>query len=175
METRKKVENKMKRIIIHWSAGTYYPTSHEKYCYHYLIDKTGKVHEGIFKPEDNLNCKDGIYAMHTGGGNTGSIGVAMCAMAGFKNNQHCGDYPITYAQFEACMKFCAQLCHKYSIDINPSNVMTHYEFGQKNPNTSSFGKIDIIFLPPYPWVSKNEIGSFIRSKIRWYKQKYFGG
>ena len=165
----------MKRIIIHWTAGTYFPSQYEKQFYHYLIDKNGKIYGGIFNPEDNADCKDGLYAMHTGGGNTGSIGVAMCAMCGFKNSQNCGDYPITAVQFESCMKLCAQLCRKYSIEINPSNVMTHYEFGQKNPKTTSFGKIDIIFLPPYPWVPKSEVGSFIRSKIRWYKQKYFGG
>ena len=165
----------MKKIIIHWSAGTYYPTLHEKQCYHYLIDKNGKIYSGIYKPENNLNCHDGIYAAHTGGGNSGSIGVAMCAMADFKNENNCGNYPITLTQFEACMKLCAQLCDKYSIEINPTNIMTHYEFGQKNPKTSSFGKIDIIYLPPYPWVPKNDVGSFIRSKIRWYKQKYFGG
>ena len=171
----KKIEMQIKRIIIHWSAGTYYPTQHEKQCYHYLVDKNGQIYSGIYKPEDTINCQDGIYAAHTGGGNTGSIGVAMCAMAGFKDNFNCGDYPITVAQFESCMKLCAQLCQKYSIEINPSNVMTHYEFGQKNPKTSSFGKIDIIFLPPYSWIPKDDIGSFIRSKIRWYKQKYFGG
>ena len=49
--------------------------------------------------------------------------------------------------------------------------MTHYEFGLKNPKTTSAGKIDIIYLPPYPWVSKDEVGSFIRSKIKWYKLK----
>ena len=165
----------MKRIIIHWSAGTYYPTLHERQCYHYLVDKNGKIYNGIYKPEDNLNCKDGVYAAHTGGGNTGSIGVAMCGMAGFKNSQNYGIYPITSEQFETCMKLCSELCHKYSIEINPNNIMTHYEFGQKNPQTSSYGKTDIIFLPPYSWVPPNEVGSFIRSKIRWYKQKYFGG
>lgn len=175
METNKKAEIKMKRIIVHWTAGTHYPTRYEKQFYHYLIDKNGKIYNGIYTPEDNLNCRDGIYAMHTGGGNTGSIGVAMCAMAGFKNSQNVGDYPITAVQFESCMKLCAELCEKYLIEISPSNVMTHCEFGQKNPQTLSFGKIDIIFLPPYPWVPKSQIGSFIRSKIRWYKQKYFGG
>lgn len=60
---------------------------------------------------------------------------------------------------------------KYDLDITPQTVMTHYEFGLKNPKTSSAGKIDIIYLPPYPWVSKDEVGSFIRSKIKWYKSK----
>lgn len=161
----------MKRIILHWTAGRYYPTQFEKQYYHYLIDKDGRIYQGIYTPEDNLNCSDGKYAAHTGGGNTGSIGVSMCSMFGFKSVNNVGDFPITPIQFESCMEFCSDLCDKYNIAISPETVMTHYEFGQNNPKTTSFGKIDIIYLPPYPWVAKNDIGSFIRSKIRWYKEK----
>lgn len=159
----------MKKIIIHWSAGAYYPNAHEKLCYHFLTDKDGKVHEGKFKPEDNLVCTKGTYAAHTGGGNTGAIGVAMCAMAGFKNRSNVGNFPITPKQFEATMKLCADLCKKYNIQITPQNVMTHYEFGISHPQTTSAGKIDIIYLPPYEWVCQKDIGSFIRTKIKWYK------
>ena len=95
----------------------------------------------------------------------------MCSMFDFKDRNHCGNYPITKIQFESCMNLCAKLSNKYSIPVSPSNVMTHYEFGQKNPKTTSFGKIDITYLPPYPWVAKDDIGSFIRTKIRWYKIK----
>jgi hypothetical protein len=158
----------MKRIILHWTAGRYVPTSYEKEHYHFLIDAHGKIHNGKFKPESNEVCKKGMYAMHTGGGNTGSIGVAVCAMAGFKNKNTQGDFPITKIQFEAAMKFCAKLAKDYQINITPDTVMTHYEFGQKHSQTSSYGKIDIIFIPSYPWVSKEDAGSFIRSKIRWY-------
>lgn len=161
----------MKRIIIHWSAGVYYPTEFEKEHYHFLVDKDGNVHNGKFKPEDNEFCKVGKYAAHTGGGNTGSIGVALCAMAGFKNKNSVGNYPILKKQFESAMEFCAKLCRKYKIDVTPQTVMTHYEFGVKNPKTTSAGKIDIIYLPPYPWVAQVEIGSFIRSKIKWYMVK----
>ena len=72
------------------------------------------------------------------------------------------------------MKLCAELSVKYSIPINPNTIMTHYEFGLKHPDTSSAGKIDIIFIPPYPWVNKIEAGKFIRSKIRWYKENLQG-
>ena len=85
----------MKRIIIHWTAGGYYPTTAEKEVYHFLVDKDGKVYNGKFAPENNLKCVKGCYAAHTGGGNTASIGVAICAMAGFKNKNSCGAYPIT--------------------------------------------------------------------------------
>ncbi len=164
----------MKKIILHWTAGFYYPTAYEKNYYHFLVDKDGTVHDGIYKPEDNLNCNDGRYAPHTGGGNTGAIGLAMCAMAGFKSSSCVGDYPITKKQFEASMKLCAELSIKYKIPIAQESIMTHYEFGVKHPSSSSAGKIDIIYLPPYPWVEKNDIGAFIRSKIKWYKLKIQG-
>ena len=161
----------MKRIIIHWSAGGYYPTDFEKEHYHFLVDKDGKIHTGKFRPADNEFCKPGRYAAHTGGGNTGSIGVAFCAMAGFKNSAQTGNFPILKKQFECAMEFCARLVNKYGLEINPQTIMTHYEFGLKNPRTTSAGKIDIIYLPPYPWLSRDDIGSFIRSKIKWYKIK----
>lgn len=159
----------MKRIILHWTAGNYYPTDFDKKFYHFLTDKDGKIHLGKFKPENNLNCTKGNYAMHTGGGNTGSIGVSMCAMAGFKNRKEVGKYPITPKQLEATLKLCAELCKKYKIEITPETVMTHYEFGLAHPHTTSAGKIDIIYLPPYSWVAQKDIGSFIRAKIKWYK------
>lgn len=160
-----------KRIILHWSAGRYYPSDFEKKYYHYLIDKDGKVYNGIYSPQDNDDCSDGKYAAHTGGGNTGSIGVCLCSMYGFKSAAAPGDYPITNVQFEAAMKFCAELCKKYNIAISDKTIMTHYEFGKANPKTTSSGKIDITYIPPYPWVTKDDAGSFIRSKIRWYAQK----
>ncbi len=165
----------MKKIILHWSAGRYYPTEYEKTYYHYLIDGQGIIHNGKYSPEDNLDCTDGFYAKHTGGGNTGAIGVCLCAMYGYKSQKNPGLYTITPIQFESAMNFCAELCKKYNIKISPQTVMTHYEFGQANPNTSSYGKIDITCIPPYPWVSKQDCGSFIRSKIRWYYSKNMKG
>lgn len=161
----------VKRIILHWSAGRYFPTIFEKNYYHYLIDVEGKIYNGKFTPEDNNNCTDGKYAAHTGGGNTGSIGVCMCGMYGYKSPEKCGDFPISAIQFEACMKFTAELCKKYNLPVSPDTVLTHYEFGQANPKSTSAGKIDITYIPPYPWVCKNDAGSFIRSKVRWYKEK----
>ena len=75
----------MKRIIIHWTGGTYVPNEKEKEDYHFIVDGLGTVHKGYYTPEDNLNCYDGKYAKHTGGGNTGSIGIAMACMFEYKN------------------------------------------------------------------------------------------
>jgi len=165
----------MKRIILHWTAGKYYPTEYEKQYYHYLVDKDGKVYSGKYTPEDNLDCSDGKYAAHTGGGNTGSIGVAMCAMSGFKSKNNCGEFLITPIQFESCMSLCANLCFKYSLAVNSSTVMTHYEFGLSNPKTSSAGKIDITYLPHYSYLGKDDVGNFIRTKVRWYMLKKLRG
>lgn len=159
----------MNKIIIHWTAGTYKPNATDLLHYHFLVDGDGVVHRGKYKPEDNENCVDGLYAAHTGGGNTSAIGVAMCAMAGFVGCNKVGEYPITDIQLETCFKLCAELCRKYCIPVE--NVWTHYEFGKNHPNTTSVGKIDIIWLPPYPTVKSNEVGGFIRNKIRWYLGK----
>jgi hypothetical protein len=153
------------------TAGTYTPSAHELECYHFLIDGQGKIHNGIFKPEDNLNCNDGKYAKHTGGGNTDSIGISLCGMANFKSKNDVGRFPITRIQFETAMQLCAKLSTKYNIPIKSDSICTHYEFGITHPETSSAGKIDIVYLPPFPNIKKQDIGDFIRSKIKWYFEK----
>lgn len=164
----------MKRIIIHWAGSAYSITPHIKSCYHFIVDNLGNVTPGIFKPEDNENCADGKYAQHVGGGNTGSIGISMLGMYGFefdyKNNipRKIGPYPLTAKQCEACWKKVAQLCKQYNIPITPDTVMTHYEFGVKHPSTSSAGKPDIIYLPPFPEITRQKIGDYIRGKVKWY-------
>ena len=163
----------MKRIVIHWTAGTNKPCNTDLEHYHFIIDSAGRVYQGKYTPEDNLNCKDGKYAQHTGGGNTDSIGIALCGMYGFKNRTDVGKYPLSRIQCERCFSLCAELCKKYNIlPVTANNVFTHYEFGQKNPKTTSYGKIDIIHLPPYPEISKDNIGKFIRTKVMWYLQRH---
>ncbi len=161
----------MNKIIIHWTAGAYTPNSTDLRHYHYLIDKNGRINCGIFRPEDNENCNDGKYAQHTGGGNTGAIGVALCGMYGFSSATKLGCYPLTKIQCEALFSFVAKLSKKYKIKIDNNHIMTHYEFGLKNPKTTSAGKIDIICLPPYPQIKQQKIGDFIRSKVLWYSTK----
>lgn len=145
------------------------PNSTEFQHYHYLIDWEGNIHEGKYKPEDNGNCTDGRYAAHTGGGNTGSIGVALCGMFGYTSPQDAGAYPLTSKQVEAGFKLCATLIKKYNLQL--SNVITHYEFGKLHPESTSAGKIDITYLPSYPEIEKDKIGDFIRAKVRYYLER----
>ena len=158
----------MKRIILHWTAGAYTPNATDLEHYHYLITGKGQIVKGKYSVEDNENCNDGVYAAHCGGGNTDTIGVAVCAMAGFSSRQKVGKYPITKVQCERLFKLIAELVKKYTILIAANTVMTHYEFGKAHPYTSSYGKIDIIYLPPYPQIAQWNIGEFIRNKAKWY-------
>ena len=161
----------MKRIILHWTAGKYKPNNIDLEHYHYLVDDCGQVFKGVFDVRDNENCSDGCYAKHTGGGNTGSIGVALCAMYGYESALNVGAFPITKVQLEKTFRLCAELIKKYNILLGPETLMTHYEFGQKHPHSSSATKIDITYLPPYPNVFKDEVGAFIRAKVRWYLER----
>lgn len=155
----------MKRIIIHWTAGTYSPNPCDYEHYHFLINGDGLVLHGNYEPKDNLNCKDGKYAAHTEMGNTGSIGVAFCGMRNFKSQEDHGLFPLRAKQCEAGFKFIAELCIKYKIKITPQTVLTHYEF---DCNRGKEGrKIDIICLP-YTYLPKKEIGNYIRKRISYY-------
>ncbi len=73
------------------------------------------------------------------------------------------------------MDFCAQLCLKYSLNITPDTVMTHYEFDRKILKHPVLEKIDIIHLLHTAGLRKKDVGSFIRTKIRWYKEKRMKG
>lgn len=154
----------IKGVICHWTGGVYHPNAVDMEHYHFLVDGDGQIIKGKFDPFDNLNCKDGKYAAHCGGGNTGRIGIALCGM--YDKN-----YPIKRIQLEAMCKKIAQLCKTYGIAINSNTVQTHSEFGSKNPHTSSFGKIDIDKLPCIALYDRQSVGNWIRDKVNWYKSQ----
>lgn len=159
----------MKRVIIHWTGGTNKANATDKEHYHFVVEGDGKIIEGNFKPENNEKCVKGRYAMHTGKGNTGSIGVAMCGMKDFVPNiPKSTKYPLALLQLEACISKVAQLCKKYGIKVTSDTVMTHYEFNRKH--LIKTGKIDIVFLHIMPWLKKDEIGDFIRDRIINYRE-----
>jgi len=154
----------LNRITIHHTAGTYTPNQTDLKAYHFLVDGDGKIHKGKYKPEDNINCQDGIYARHCGGCNTGNIGIAICAM-------YSKDYPIKRIQIEAACKLAAELCNKYGIRITNKTVLTHAEVGKMLPHSTSAGKIDIINLPCMAVYGMENVGNVLRNKCQWYKQR----
>lgn len=164
----------MKRIIIHWTAGRLQPNTTDYQHYHFLINGDGVLIKGKFPVGANEKCKvdarnNPLYAAHCGGGNTGSIGVAMCGMYTPRNTDFRNSTDLlTRPQCERCFKLIAELSKLYKIPITSDTVLTHYEFGLKHPKTTSAGKIDIVYLPPFPELKTSEIGDFIRNKANWY-------
>ena len=103
----------LSKICLHWTAGAYSPCSTDLNAYHYCVDKLGRIYKGIHKPEDNLNCQDGNYAAHCGGGNTGCIGLSVCGMAGFDLSKKQTKYPLTQKQIESLCCLAGYLCVNY--------------------------------------------------------------
>jgi hypothetical protein len=161
-----------RRIINHWTGGNLEPCDVDFEHYHYLIDSFGKIYNGKYKIEDNDNCQDEIYAAHTGGGNTKSIGVAVCGMAGFISPENPGKCLLTRVQMEKLFYLNAILLYSEGFKkVCLENLLTHYEFGIRRPDTSSKGKIDLTWLSPWPELKKEETGKFIRGKTNFYLNK----
>ena len=156
----------MKRLIIHWTAGTNAVSDLDRQHYHFIIDGGGKVHEGTFRPEDNLDVRDGKYAAHTLNCNTGSIGVAVAAMAGAVERPFsAGRFPITLKQVEALARLCARLCAQYEIPVRRETVLSHAEV-QPTLKIQQRGKWDIAWLPGMAKPDDPvKVGDFLRAKI----------
>ena len=135
------------RIIWHWSAGTYTPGDSECEHYHFFIDGGGTVYAGDHPPEDNLSTSDDDYAAHVSQFNTGSIGVAVCAMNGAVESPFDpGEYPIRDIQVEALLAVTAKLCDTYAIPVSRSTVLSHAEV-QPTCGVPQSGKWDISWIP----------------------------
>lgn len=148
-----------KNIVYHWTAGSYDPCKQNLEHYHSVFDKDGKEYKGKYIPSDNLNCIDGKYAHHTGGGNTGRIGRAICCMKD-KNT------PPTRKQIEAMCARVAQDCIDFG--LQPKDCITHAEFGETHPKTTSFRKIDITSIPYADVYGIKECGDYLRNKTQVY-------
>ena len=160
------------KITVHHTAGNYQANATDEKAYHYLIDDKGRVTRGKFTVVDNLDCTDRRYAAHCGGNNTRNIGVAFCGNRGFSEKDFTTPQPLTRVQLEAGFKLIAELSIKYDILIKPETIFTHYEYDKRKRKPE--GKIDLIYLPPFPHVSRDEVGSFIRNKVQWYKDHFTG-
>lgn len=119
----------MKRIIVHWTAGAHRASGLDRGRYHLLIEGDGKLVRGAASIELNDGCgaKTG-YAAHTLNCNTGSIGVALCCMAGATESPFtAGAAPMTPKQWDALPAVLADLCRRYSVPVTPQTVLSHAE------------------------------------------------
>ena len=138
---------KLERIIWHWSAGGYTPGNSERDHYHFFIDGDGDVQAGDYAPEDNLDTADGAYAAHVKGFNTGSIGIAVCAMAEASESPfNAGECPIRPVQLRALLLKTVDLCKQYQITIGRETTLSHAEV-QPSCGKPQDGKWDISWLP----------------------------
>lgn len=156
----------MKRIIIHWTAGTHKVNNLDREHYHFIIAGDGTVEVGKYPVIANDSTADGAYAAHTKGANTGSIGVAVAAMAGAVERPfNAGAYPITGQQIEALAKLCARLANQYDIPVTRETILTHAEV-QPTLGIKQNGKWDITWLPG--WVTPGHplaVGDILRTAI----------
>jgi N-acetylmuramoyl-L-alanine amidase len=137
----------MKRIIIHWSAGGHTPSNLDKEHYHYIIAGDGTVVPGKWPVAANEKPVKGKYAAHTLNCNTGSIGVAVAAMAGAVERPfNAGKAPITPAQVKALAALCRDLAAKHKIPVSRETILSHAEV-QPTLGIKQRGKWDIAWLP----------------------------
>lgn len=161
----------LNKICLHWTAGASIPCQLDLNSYHFCIDKLGRIYPGTYTPEDNINCYDGKYAKHCGGGNTGCIGISVCGMAGFDLLNKKTKYPLYKKQVESFCCLTAYLSLKYGISVTEKNIFTHYEFDRNRPKNKREGKIDITYIHYLPNLSQNSVGDYLRQKIAWYQNK----
>jgi N-acetyl-anhydromuramyl-L-alanine amidase AmpD len=117
----------MKRIVIHWTAGTHKPSATDRKHYHYIVGGDGEVVDGDLPVAANESTNT-EYAAHTRGLNTGSIGVSFAAMHGAKQRPFsAGKYPITEEQVDAMTRLVSDLSARYDIPIMSETILTHAE------------------------------------------------
>lgn len=159
----------MRRIIFHWTGGSYTPSSLDKEHYHFVIDGNGRVHAGLHKINANIPpLREGEYAAHTRGTNSYSIGVALCCMAGAVEGRSNGKYPVKESQFDRLAEVIAELCRTYNIPITPETVLSHAEV-QTTLGIKQNGKWDISVLPFDPAVKgARAVGDRLRARVKRY-------
>jgi len=137
----------MDRVIFHWTAGVYEPNGLDRHSYHILIDGEGDLVRGEFSIADNVRPRPGEYAAHTLNCNSGSIGVALCGMAGAVERPFDpGLRPIKAVQWQKLAHVLTDLCLFYNIPITPRTVLSHAEV-QGTLGIKQRAKWDIARLP----------------------------
>lgn len=137
----------LKRIIWHWTAGSYGVVDVELRHYHYVIDQNENIHDGHKPPESNISTKGGDYVAHTKGTNTGSIGIAIDAMHGAKHTPFSwGSHPMTEGQVQTLVELSADLHETYGIPVTRRTMLSHAEV-EPTLGIRQRGKWDIAVLP----------------------------
>lgn len=155
----------MKHVILHWTAGKHKASSDDLAYYHILIEDDGNLVRGTHSIKDNVSTGDNIYAAHTSGFNTGSIGVSVCCMwEAIESPFDPGAFPMTQQQWETMAQVVAELCQFYSIPVTLETVLGHGEVQQVHGKRQR-GKWDPMVLPWATHLSKRQVGDQFRSMV----------
>ena len=157
----------MKRIIWHWTAGSYNASETDKEHYHMLVEGDEDVIKGEFSIKANERIMgEGTYAAHTLGTNTGSIGLSVCCMAGATESPYNpGKYPFKREQLLQLVNITAQLCARYKIPVGRTTTLSHAEV-QPTLGIQQRGKWDYSRLPFEPSiVGAVAVGDYIRKLV----------
>jgi len=156
----------MTYITLHWTAGAYVASDHDKECYHIIIESDGKLIRGDHPITDNVSTSYDDYAAHTNQANTKNIGISCACMAGaIESPFNAGKYPLTEKQWLISAKVAAELGVKYKIPIDRTKMLSHGEWQSTNGVPQS-GKWDINKLPWSPGLDKSEVNDLWRNIIR---------
>lgn len=158
----------MDYITLHWTAGAYVASDHDKQYYHIIIESDGKLIRGDHPISDNVNVGDDNYAPHTSQANTKNIGISCACMAGAVESPfNAGKYPLTEKQWMTAAKVAAEASVKYGISVNRNKILSHGEW-QSNNGVPQSGKWDINKLPWSPGLSKSEVNDLWRQHVLGY-------
>lgn len=159
---------RVSRLIVHWTAGAGFPSPEDKEAYHILLDRVGHVHRGEHSISDNVNTADGDYAAHTRGLNTGSIGLALCGMAGANQEPFApGRYPLTAVQWNAALLAAADLCERYRLLPVRDQLLMHCEV-ERFLGVKQSSKWDVSirsWQPPARWATTTP-GEELRARVQ---------
>ena len=154
------------RVICHWTAGAYGASDLDKRHYHLLVEGDGTVRRGDHAISANDRPIRGAYAPHTRSLNTGSIGVAVCAMAGARERPFDpGRFPLRRDQWRRMAAVVAQLCHRYDLPVTPETVLGHGEV-ERRLGVPQRAKWDPLRLPWRPELDLDATGDAFRDEVR---------
>lgn len=157
----------MKRIALHWTGGTHRASAYEREHYHEIAQGDGSRVLGAKAPESNKAPLGPDYVRHTGGMNTNTIGLAICAMGGKEVREsplHKGLYPPTQESIDALCVMAAEYCHTYDIEVTPETVFIHAEVKPRWGRGAY--KWDITVLPGHEkQLSARKAGDILRAQV----------
>lgn len=160
----------MDRVVCHWSEGNYEANAVDLRAYHVLIEGDGRVVFGRYSIADNASTADKVYAAHTRGLNTRSIGVACCCMVGCQEMPfQAGAKPLKKLQWDRMVAVVADLCEFYEIPVSAKTVLGHGEV-QSTLGVAQSGKWDPMV---WPWdatthgaaMGRGRVGDALRSQV----------